>query len=96
MKENKRIKTKIGVGSLIKAKVGNMEENTREGRSRMTRKEVVGCVQSVMGKKKFLVQFEDGKKREMSSCLLVYVCSKHEVHLEMDEPISDPPPKRTR
>ena len=34
MKENKRIKTKIGVGSVLKAKFGEMEENTREGRSR--------------------------------------------------------------
>ena len=29
MKEKKRIKTKIGVGSVVKSKVGDMEENTR-------------------------------------------------------------------
>ena len=68
MTEKKRIKTKIGLGSVIKAKVGETEENTREGRSRTMRKEGVGCVQDVVGKNKFLVQFEDGQKKEMSSC----------------------------
>ena len=87
-KEKKRTKPKIWVGSLIKAKVGNMEENTREGRSRRMSKDVVGCVHSVVGKKKFLVQFEDGQKRDMRSCSLVYICWKQEVCLEMDEPIS--------
>ena len=93
MKEKDRIKTKIGVGSLVKAKVRKMEENTREGRSRRTRKEVVGCVEAVVGKKKFLVQFEYGNKIEKSSISLLYRCSKHEVCLEMDEPISDLPQK---
>ena len=65
-----------------------MEENTREGRSRRMSKDVVGCVHSVVGKKKFLVQFEDGQKRDMRSCSLVYICWKQEVCLEMDEPIS--------
>ena len=41
---------KIGVGSVVKAKVGGMENNTREGRIRRTRKEVVGCVWNVEGK----------------------------------------------
>ena len=36
-----------------------MEENKREGRSGGMMKEVVGCVQAVLGKKKFLVKFED-------------------------------------
>ena len=57
MKEKKRIKTEIGVGSLVKAKVGKMEKNTREGGIGRMRKEVVGCVQSVVGKKKILVKF---------------------------------------
>ena len=71
--EKKRIKTKIGVGFVVKAKVGDMEGNTRGGRSRSMRKEVVVCFQAVLGKKKFLVQFEDGQKKEMSSCSLFYV-----------------------
>ena len=44
-------------GSLVNAKVGELENITREGRSRRMRKEVVGSVQSLVGKKKFLVQF---------------------------------------
>ena len=41
-KEKTRIKPKIGVGSLVKAKARKMEENTREGRSKRMRKDVVG------------------------------------------------------
>ena len=57
MKENNWIKPKIRVGSLVKAKAGKIEENTREGRSRRMRKEVVGGVQSMVGKNNLLVQF---------------------------------------
>ena len=34
----------IGVGSGVKAKVGELENIKRKGRRRRTRKEVVGCV----------------------------------------------------
>ena len=64
---------KIGVGSVVKAKVGNLEEITKEERIRSMSKEVVGCIQSVVGKKKFLVQLEYGKKKEISSSLLVFL-----------------------
>ena len=40
------------------------------------------------GKKKFVVQFEDRQKKEMSCVLLSYICSKDEVCLDMDGPIS--------
>ena len=56
-------KTKIGVGSVVKAKVGELENITREGRSRRMRKEVVGCVQRVVGKNKLLFLFEYGQKK---------------------------------
>ena len=84
-------KTKRGVGFVVKAKVGELENITREIRSRSTRKEVVGCVQSVVGKKKFLVQFKDWQKKEISYYLLVFLSSKEEV--EMDAPISHLPKK---
>ena len=45
-----RIKKKIGAGSVVKEKVGETEENIRMGRHNSTRKEVVGCVQDVVGK----------------------------------------------
>ena len=41
MKEKKLINTKIGMGSVVKAKVREMEEETRGGRSGRTNKEVV-------------------------------------------------------
>ena len=44
----------------MKARVREMEENTRTGRSRRMRKNLAGCVQAVVGKKKLLVQFKDG------------------------------------
>ena len=53
MKEKKLIKTKIGVGSVVQEKVGEMEDNTREGGRRSTSKEVVRYVQDLAGKKKF-------------------------------------------
>ena len=58
----KHTKTKIGVRSIVKAKVGELENIKREGRSRRIRKVVVRFVQIVVGKNKLLVLFEDGQK----------------------------------
>ena len=55
----KQTKTKIGVGSVVKAKVGELDKITREVRIRRTRKYVVGYFHSVLGNKKFLTQFKD-------------------------------------
>ena len=79
------------MGSNVKAKVVDMEERIRELRTRRMRKEVVECVKDVVGKKKFFVQFEDGHKKDMSYCLLVFLCSNEEI--EMDEPKSNLPKK---
>ena len=59
MKVNTQNKTKIGVEYVVKSKVGELENITREEKTRRMMNEVVGCVQAVVGKKKFLVQFED-------------------------------------
>ena len=87
----KQTKKKFGVGSVVKAKVGELEKISREGRSRRMRKYVVGCVQILVGKKKFLNQFEDGQKKEINSSSLVFLSLKEEV--EMDEAISNSPEK---
>ena len=87
----KQTKTKIGVGSVVKAKVGELEKITKEGIIRKMRKEVVGCVQSVAGNKNFLIQFEYGQKKEISSSLIVFLSLKEEV--EMDEPLYRYPEK---
>ena len=92
--EKNWIKTKIGVGSVVKAKIGGMEENKREGRSGRTRKDVMGCVQDMVENNKFLFQFENGHKKEMFLCLLVYICLKEEVCLEIYDPISNLPEKQ--
>ena len=42
----------------------------------MRRKEVVGCVQSVVVKTKFQFQFEDGDRRERITCLILLVGAK--------------------
>ena len=89
IKKAKQSKKNIEVGSIVVEKVGEAEEKTREGRSRNMREEVVGCVHSIVGKKQFLVQFEDGQKRDMGSCLLTSVCSKEEFGHEVNEPISN-------
>ena len=91
MKVKKQNKTKIGVGSVVKSDVGKLEDITREVRSRRIRKEVVGCVNYVVGKNNFLVQLEYGNKKDISSSLLVFLSLKEEV--EMDEPLSHSPEK---
>ena len=60
VKVKKQNKMKIGVGSVVKAKVGELETITWEGIIKKIRKEVVRCVHSVMRKNNFLVQSEDG------------------------------------
>ena len=52
---------------------------------------MVGCVQSLVGKKKFLFLFEDGQKKCMSSSSLMYLIPKEEV--DMEETISHLPEK---
>ena len=44
-----------GGGSVVKAKVVESEDITRKGRSRSMMKDMVGFIQSVVGKKNFLV-----------------------------------------
>ena len=50
-----------------------------EVRTRRMRKEVVVCAHYFVGNNKFLFQFEDGNKRDMNSCLLVYLFYKQEI-----------------
>ena len=57
------------------------------------KKYVVGCFQDVVGKKRLLVKFESGKKKDMISVSIQYVCQKEEVCLEIDQPISGIPQK---
>ena len=53
---------------------------------------MVICVHNVVGKKKFLVLFEDGQNKEMGSSSLMYLSEKEEV--EIEESISHLPEKQ--
>ena len=50
------------------------------------------CVHSLVGKKKFLLKFEDGQNKVIGYSLLMFLSSKKEV--DMDEPISHLPEKQ--
>ena len=70
MKEKKRINTNIGAGSIVKVKVGYTEKKKREGKSMRTRKDMVVCIQDVLGKKKLRVKLKYGQKKYISASLL--------------------------
>ena len=78
----KQNKTKNGVGYFVNVNVGDLEEITRKGRNRRIRKEVLLCVQDMVVKKRFLVKFKDGQKKEISSFSVFYLGSKDEVEME--------------
>ena len=82
----KQNKTKIGVRSVVKEKVGYLENIKRWVRIRGKRKEVVVYVQTVTEKNKLLVQLKDGNKKDISYSLLMFLISKEKV--EMDKPLS--------
>ena len=49
---------KIVVGTVVKAKIGELEEELRVGSSRRMRKDLTGVVQGVSGRRWFLVRFQ--------------------------------------
>ena len=48
------------VGAVVKAKIGELEEEVRVGSSRRMRKKLSGLVQYVSGGRRFLVRFQNG------------------------------------
>ena len=61
------------VGTVVKSNIGELEEEVREGLLIRMRKELNGVVQVVSGKKRLLVSFQDGCKKNMSSNQLTIV-----------------------
>ena len=51
------------VGTVLKANIGFLEENIREGFLMRLRKDMTGVVQEVVGKRIYLVKFQDGGGR---------------------------------
>ena len=46
------------VGTIVKANIGEVEEEVREGCPIRTRKELTGVVQGIYGNKRFLLRFK--------------------------------------
>ena len=64
---------KILVGTVVKSNICELEEEVRAGNSRSMRKELTGVVQGVSGKRRFLVRFQYGCKKNLSSNQLTVV-----------------------
>ena len=61
------------VGAVVRSKIGELEEEVRVGILRRMRKEMTGVVKGVSGNKRFLVSFQDGCKKNISSNQLTIV-----------------------
>ena len=72
---------KILVGTVLKAKIGELEEEVRADSSRRTRKELTGVVQGVSGRRRFLVRFHNGCKKNLSLNQLTVVTA-HNILVE--------------
>ena len=69
---------KIVVGTVVKAKIGELEEEVRVCISRRMRKELTGVVQGVSGRRRFLVRIQNGCENNLSSNQL-NVVTAHEI-----------------
>ena len=58
---------KIVVGTVVKAKIGELEEELRVGSVRRMRKELTAVVQAILGKRRFLARFHDECENNLSS-----------------------------
>ena len=61
------------VGTVVKSKIGELEEEVRASSSRRLRKELTGVVQSVLRRRIFLVRFQNGCENNLSSNQLTVV-----------------------
>ena len=61
------------VGTVVKAKICELEEEVRAGCLRRTRKELTGVVQGVSGRRRSFVRFHDGCKDNLSSNQIIIV-----------------------
>ena len=72
------------VGTVVKAKVGELEEEISEGFSRKLRKDMTGVVQEVVGKRRYLVKFKYGLDKDMLSKQITIVVVRSEVEEEIE------------
>ena len=78
------------VETVVKAKIGELEEEVRVGSSRRMRKELTGVVQGVLGRRRFLVRFQNGCEKNLSSNKLTVVTA-HEILVEEAPEVSTIP-----
>ena len=67
------------VEAVVKANVGDLKEDIREGFLRRSMKEMTGVVQEVLGKRKYLLRFQNGLKKDMLSNQITIVVVRSEV-----------------
>ena len=61
------------VGTVVKANIGELEEEVRAGSSRRTRNDLTGVVQGATGRRRFLERFHNGCQKNLSSNQLTVV-----------------------
>ena len=59
-RKSKGRENKIVVGTVVKSKVGDLEEEVRAGNSRRMRRELTGDMQCVSGRRRFFARFQNG------------------------------------
>ena len=64
---------KIVVGTVVKAKIGELYEEVRAGSSIRMMKELTGVVQGVSGRRRLLVRFQNEREKNMFSNQLTVV-----------------------
>ena len=55
------------MGTVVKEKVGELEDEVREIFYRITRKDLTGVVKEVSGKRRFLLTFQDVFEKDLTS-----------------------------
>ena len=74
----------IMLGAVVKAKAGKLEEEIREGFLRRLRKDITVVVQEVVGKRRYLVRFQDGLEKEILLDQITIVVVRSEVGEEIE------------
>ena len=64
---------KIVVGTVVKSKIGELEEDVRAVSSRSMSEELTGVVQVILGRRRLLVRFQNGCENNLSSNQLIVV-----------------------
>ena len=78
------------VGEVVKANIGELEEELRAGSSRRVRKGLNGVVQGVLGRRRLLVRFHNGCEKNLSSNQLTVVIA-HKILVEEEPEVSTIP-----